>query len=313
MDHLIEVSLAGLTLPCALRYAEAAAFPPPDPAAPRVGIDPVRLTEEDWDYYIRQGSEASPQSEYSLLTAAFSDALMDFDRLVIHGAALRWQDRAWMICGPSGVGKSTQTGWLRRLRPGEFGVISGDRPVLEFRQPDPVAAHSVRHLPAPVGADAHVGPSASPAQSLPLEGKVSPKATDEVVLRRASNVAAPVGRPDPRPPSPVGADAHVGPSAILVHPSPWNGKEDWHDAEAAPLAGIVLLRRGEENRLEALDPREAAVPVYAQVIQTAVRADRLHRSAELVTALVQTVPVWRLTTHQPPASTELLLNEIFKP
>ena len=236
MDHLIEVTLAGLTLPCALRFPEAAVFPLPDPAAPRVEIDPVRLTEEDWDYYIRQGSEASPQSEYSLLTAAFSDALMDFDRLVIHGAALRWQDRAWLICGPSGVGKSTQAGWLRRLRPGEFGVISGDRPILSFHD-----------------------------------------------------------------------------NEIIVHPSPWNGKENWHDAVAAPLAGIVLLRRGEENRLEALDPREAAVPVYAQVIQTAARADRLRRSAELVTALVQAVTVWRLTTHQPPASTELLLNEIFYP
>ena len=132
---------------------------------------------------------------------------------------------------------------------------------------------------------------------------MSPKATDEVVLRRASNVTTPVGRPDPRPPSP----------AILVHPSPWNGKEDWHDAEAAPLAGIILLRRGEENALETLNPQEASAPVYAQVIQTAVHPDRLRRSAELVTALVQAAPVWRLTTHQPPASTELLLDEIFKP
>ena len=276
MNHLIEVTLAGLTLPCALRYAEAAAFPPPDPAAPRAEIEPVRLTEEDWDYYLRRGSEATPRAEFSLLSAAFSDALMDYDRLVLHGAALRRQDRAWLICAPSGTGKSTQTSWLRRLRPNEFGVISGDRPVLEFRHPDPVAAHSVRHLPAPVGADAHIGPPAPPA---------------------------PVGRPDPRPPS----------SAILVHPSPWNGKEDWHDAEAAPLAGIILLRRGEENRLEYMDPREAAVPVYAQVIQSAVRPDRIRKSAELVTALVQAVPVWRLTTHHPPASTELLLDEIFKP
>jgi hypothetical protein len=161
---------------------------------------------------------------------------MDYDRLVLHGAALRRQDRAWLICAPSGTGKSTQTSWLRRLRPNEFGVISGDRPILSFHD-----------------------------------------------------------------------------NEIMVHPSPWNGKEDWHDAEAAPLAGIILLRRGEENRLEDMDPLEAAVPVYAQVIQSAVRADRIRKSAELVTALVQAVPVWRLTTHHPPASTELLLDEIFKP
>ena len=266
MDCLLEVTLAGLTLPCALRFPEAAVFPPPDPAAPRVGIEPVHLSEEDWTYYVGQGMEQTPQAEYSLLTAPFSDALMDFDRLILHAVALRWRDRAWLICGPSGVGKSTQARWLQALRPGEFGVICGDRPILEFRHCEPVTdvtGAAIRTPVPPVGAEleesrmyAHIGPPAPPV---------------------------PVGRPDPRPPS----------SAILVHPSPWNGKENWH--------------------LEPLSARDASLQVFAQVIQTAVREDRILRSAAYVTQLLRTVPLWQLTTLQPPASTRLLLDAVFSP
>ena len=249
MDCLLDVTLAGLTLPCALRFPEAAVFPSPDPAAPRVGIEPVHLSEEDWTYYVGQGMEQTPQAEYSLLTAPFSDALMDFDRLILHAVALRWRDRAWLICGPSGVGKSTQARWLQALRPGEFGVICGDRPILEFRHCEPVTDVTGAAIRTP----------------------------------------------------------------ILVHPSPWNGKENWHDAEAAPLAGVILLRRGEENRLEPLGARDASLQVFAQVIQTAVREDRILRSAAYVTQLLRTVPLWQLTTLQPPASTRLLLDAVFSP
>ena len=234
MRNIIEVTLARLTLPCALQYPEAAVFPAPDPTAPRAEIDPVCLSPEDWAYYTARGFDASPQAEYSLLTAAFSDALMDFDRLIIHGVALCWRDRAWLICAPSGVGKSTQARWLQTLRPGEFAVISGDRPILSFHD-----------------------------------------------------------------------------NEIMVHPSPWNGKEDWYGAEAAPLAGIILLQRGEENRLEALKPRKAAVSVYTQLIQTAAREKKIRQAAELTNRLLRTVPVWRLTSRQPPASTQLLLDQVF--
>ena len=50
--------------------------------------------------------------------------------------------------------------------------------------------------PPPVGADAHIGPSTSPVQSLPLEGKVSPQATDELVPRRGSKADDSSASPD---------------------------------------------------------------------------------------------------------------------
>ena len=275
MRNIIEVTLARLTLPCALQYPEAAVFPAPDPTAPRAEIDPVCLSPEDWAYYTARGFAASPQAEYSLLTAAFSDALMDFDRLIIHGVALCWRDRAWLICAPSGVGKSTQARWLQTLRPGEFAVISGDRPILEFLPALP-NCHSERSEE-----------SVPPRHSERSEESVPP----------SHSAAAAIGSQPPAP--------------ILVHPSPWNGKEDWYGAEAAPLAGIILLQRGEENRLEALKPRKAAVSVYTQLIQTAAREKKIRQAAELTNRLLRTVPVWRLTSRQPPASTQLLLDQVF--
>ena len=236
MNELIEVSLAGLTFSCALRYPEAArGFPKPDPAARRVGGEPLRLTEADWEYFLAHGTEPGPAAEFSLLTAACSDALLEHERLVLHAVALRWGDSAWLIAAPSGVGKSTQARWLQQLRPKEFGVISGDRPILSF---------------------------------------------------------------------------HGG--SILVHPSPWNGKENWYGAETAPLAGIILLRRGEENELLPLRPREAAIRLYGQVIQRCAEPEKMQKAAELTTRILNSVPVWQLTTHQVPDSTRLLLEKVFR-
>ena len=52
---------------------------------------------------------------------------------------------------------------------------------------------------------------------------------------------------------------------ILVHPSPWRGKEGLGSLDAAPLGGIILLEQNEENRMRRLLPAEAAGPLLTQV------------------------------------------------
>ncbi len=67
--------------------------------------------------------------------------------------------------------------------------VGADAPIGPPAPPAPAGRPDPRPpSPPPVGADAHIGPSASPVQSLPLEGKVSPQATDEVVPRQTANV-----------------------------------------------------------------------------------------------------------------------------
>ena len=230
---------------CRFRFAETARYfqSAPDASEP-ASSELISLAPEDWKELAREGIEASAYIEYTVLTPYVSDALLPFDCVVLHAVALRWRGRAYLICAKSGVGKSTQARWLRELRPGEFGVICGDRPVLEFRQNPPVGAV--------------------------------------------------IGRP-----------------SVLVHPSPWNGKENWHGAPAAPLAGLILLERGERNRLVSLRPREAALETYPHFLQSGRDEKNLCRVAELETRLLSAVPIWRLTTREVPASTELLLEAVF--
>ena len=300
--------LAGVNVPYSPRYPDTFRYfgsysdPAPAPGLPRTL--PVRLSDEDWRQALSEGMEPSAYSEYSLLTFPVSDALMALDRIVVHAVALRRREQAWLICAESGVGKSTQAHWLQQLRPKEFGVISGDRPILEF-------CHSERSEE-----------SASPVPSLPLEGKVSPVrtlVTDEVAERQAadSTNSSPETPPHPSsgfretPESTFPSRGRQNEGPILVHPSPWNGKENWYGAEAAPLAGIILLRRGEENRLCALSPREAAIPFYTKLLQSAWDETLLVRAAGFATAALERVPIWQLSTHRVPDSTELLLESVF--
>lgn len=229
------VTLAGRSFRVSARYAETASyFPAPDPEAPLVPGAPVSIPETDWQEYLQSGMEDCAHTEYSMLTAHCSDALLAFDCVILHAAALRWRDRSWLIIAPSGVGKSTQTRNLQTLLPGEVSVICGDRPVLE----------------------------------------------------------------------------RCG-GAFRVHPSPWNGKENWHGAEAAPLGGLILLRRGPENRLYALREDEAILNLYVAFIQTSASVEAVTKVADLEDGLLRAVPTWLLVSDTVPDSTRCLVEGIF--
>lgn len=203
---------------------------PPAPVLPAV----AELGDWEWRQSAAAGMPESAYTEYTVLTAFVSDALLDADRVIIHGVALRWQDKAYLITAPSGVGKSTQFKHLNALRPGEFSVICGDRPVLAF------------------------------------DGE-----------------------------------------EIIVHPSPWNGKESWCGAAPAPLEGIILLCRGEENRLDPVAPRDIALELFPQFIQSCREEAAIRKVADFATRMLESVPAWRLTTFKVPDSTMLLLESVF--
>ena len=249
MSDLRKITLANITLPYRTRYQSGDYFQKPAEDAVLQAISPVEITDEDWAFYRDEGFQQNAHMEYSLLSVHFSDALLAFDRVLFHGVALRCHDKAYLICAGSGVGKSTQAYYLRKLRPGEFGIICGDRPILEFRK------------------------------SLPPAGEVSAH----------------------------GALA----DEVYVHPSPWNGKENWHDADGAPLAGVIVLVRGDENKFEALSKNNAVLPLYPQFIHTACKKENIYRVAAMETCLVNSVPIWKLTTFQVPDSTNLLLENLF--
>lgn len=255
MDELYELNLAGLRMRCRLQFAEAASWLKAERISQPVAaaeIPVITCPPEDRQDLLKYGMEDGPGLEASVLAAYFSEAMLPYSRVVLHGVALRWQGKAYLICAPSGVGKSTQAKILQQLCPGAFGIICGDRPILQF-------CHSER------------------------------SAEEQNNLRSVRD------------------------SGIMVHPSPWNGKEDWHGADAAPLAGLILLERGERNKLEQLSPQEAALKTFIQMIHPNRSEESIRLLAEFTTRLLDAVPIWRLTSNQVPESTRLLLQSVFVP
>ena len=273
MEHFFSVSLGGVSLPCAARYDQTEAyFRPLQAEASSSGCSPVRISETEWLEYLDEGLVPCAHTEYSLLTPCFADRLMQQGSAIVHAVALRWRDSAYLLCAPSGVGKSTQTRFLQELRPGEFSVICGDRPVLQFCYKD-------------VCRDKHclsVGEQCSSLHTV----------SNSELSEDTASVA-------------------TGKRSILVHPSPWNGKENWHGADAAPLAGVILLSRGSEDRLFSLSAKEAGIPLFMQFIYHATTAELVKAAASFTTMILENVPAWRLESNRPPASTELLLNAVF--
>lgn len=188
-----------------------------------------------WQKVIQNIGPKSPYNEYTAFSAAASAALLASDRFLLHAVAIRRGESAWLLTGPSGVGKSTLTQELMKQHDNGFTVICGDRPVLQKN-----------------------------------------------------------------------ADG-----SFFVHPSPWNGKEGWHGAEGAPLAGIICLVREDENRIRKLTTRESAPLLFVSIFQTGEYEADVRKAAELEEALLRNVPVWQLTADDVPGSAGLLYDTLF--
>lgn len=98
--------------------------------------------------------------------------------------------------------------------------------------------------------------------------------------------------------------------SAMVHPSPWNGKEGLKGAKAAPLAGIFLLRRGEDNSISPCSPVDAAVYGFTSVFQTYENTDSIKKAAELTDRMLKSVPVWLFTSCDIKQSSELLYEKM---
>ena len=96
----------------------------------------------------------------------------------------------------------------------------------------------------------------------------------------------------------------------MVHPSPWNGKENWHGAEAAPLAGIIFLKQGKENTIQTLTAQEAVVGALSSVFHSYETEEVVKKAAKLTTALLKNTPLWLLTNKGDLESSTLLLDTL---
>ena len=100
--------------------------------------------------------------------------------------------------------------------------------------------------------------------------------------------------------------------AVMAHPSPWNGKEGWRGADAAPLAGILCLERSERTEIHRLHPRDAVFPVLKHMISTYMDVDIIHHLATFENSLLSRVPVWRYCNGGVPDSCKYLYENLLR-
>lgn len=86
---------------------------------------------------------------------------------------------------------------------------------------------------------------------------------------------------------------------ITLWGSPWQGKENYGENGALPLAGIFLLSRGEENRVETLQPHAALSKMLAATVVPKT-ADGAQKVLTLLEKILGRVPVCRLWCNMQP-------------
>lgn len=76
--------------------------------------------------------------------------------------------------------------------------------------------------------------------------------------------------------------------------TPWCGKDGINQNRKVPLAGICFLRRGQENSIRSLNPLEATAGILSQTIRRFRDPKRLDMLLEMLSDLVQEIPVFEM-------------------
>lgn len=83
---------------------------------------------------------------------------------------------------------------------------------------------------------------------------------------------------------------------IIGYSSPWNGKEQYGEpGMSVPLKAIILLEQGDCNDINLLSPSDAVIPLFKQFIAYPERTDIIQQEADFLDAMLERVPIWKLT------------------
>lgn len=97
---------------------------------------------------------------------------------------------------------------------------------------------------------------------------------------------------------------------IMVHCSPWRGKEHMGVVPCAPLGGIICLNKAAENSIERISPQEAAESLFRQILFTAPNGECVRKVAALEEKMLESAEIWRLDNRGDKASARLCHDTI---
>lgn len=181
------------------------------------------------------------------------------DTLLMHGAVIEYDGRAYLFTAPSGTGKSTHIRLWRRFLGDAVQVVNGDKPLVRFESTSAAARRGG------VGA---------------------------AVLNGAGGAAVPDACADARC-----GGAPVSPSLAvpIAYGTPWCGKEGWQRNVGVPIAGVCFLGRCApgESAIRRISPAESLDRLFRQTYlpQDAAAAAQ---TMELLDRLLAAVPVYDL-------------------
>lgn len=99
---------------------------------------------------------------------------------------------------------------------------------------------------------------------------------------------------------------------ITVYPSPWNGKENMRGADAAPLAGIICLRQGQENKVVRGQLKDIVPFLYNRVFADVNTREDAERVGAFTEALICSTPVFVMTNRGDMNSTAMIRKTLLE-
>lgn len=96
-----------------------------------------------------------------------------------------------------------------------------------------------------------------------------------------------------------------------IYGSPWSGKHSIHRNDRAPVKALVFLERGEENRIEELQPEEVFSRMFPQVLGGKNR-ESIAQLLELLDQFVRNISVYRLQCNISEEAVRLVYHKVWE-
>lgn len=83
--------------------------------------------------------------------------------------------------------------------------------------------------------------------------------------------------------------------SIIVHPSPWKGKEDWGNDDCfGELGGIILLKRDTENSITRASAIRDGARLFSLFFSTYEKSENVKLISTIETEMWKKIPIWNL-------------------
>lgn len=93
---------------------------------------------------------------------------------------------------------------------------------------------------------------------------------------------------------------------ISIHPSSWNGKENYGNMISAPLGGVIILQQGHQNTIEKMPVSEAILPMMNQFISLPDTEQQVQSLISILDCILDQYPVYKMINDGSLDSTRML-------